>query len=121
MTPTMALADASDFAGDACRAMLAVMCGERFMGKGRAAAIVANVIVPFALAEERTSQIPEWLPPEDVSDPVRLTAFRLFGRDHNPAAAYASNGLLIQGLLQIHRDYCLRTHPDCSTCGLVSR
>lgn len=121
MTPTMALADASDFADGACRAMLTAMCGERFMGRGRAAAIVANVIVPFALAEERASQIPEWLPPEDVSDPVRLAAFRLFGRDHNPTTAYSSNGLLIQGLLQIHRDYCLRVHPDCGSCGLVGR
>lgn len=119
-TPTMGLADASDFDGASCRAMLTAMCGARFMGRGRAAAIVANVVVPFALAEERASQIPEWLPPEDVSEPVRLTAFRLFGRDHNPARDYAANGLLIQGLLQIHRDHCLRVHPDCRACGLVS-
>ena len=93
------------------------------MGRGRAAAILANVIAPFALAEERTEDVPDWLPPEDVSEPVRLTAFRLFGRDHNPAAFYSDNGLLIQGLLQVHRDYCLRHHPDCAVCRLgdVSR
>ena len=119
-TPTMALADAADFARDACRAMVRTMCGGRFMGRGRAAAIVANVVLPFALAEERVSEIPDWLPAEDVSEPVRLTAFRLFGRDHNPAAFYSGNGLLIQGLLQIHRDYCLQVHPDCSACGLLS-
>ena len=50
---------------------------------------------------------------------VRLTAFRLFGRDHNPAAFYSTNGLLIQGLLQIHRDYCLQMHPDCGECELM--
>ena len=119
-TPTMELADAGDFSRQACRAMVTAMCGERFMGRGRAAAIVANVVVPFALAEERAAACPEWLPPEDISEPVRLTAFRLFGRDHNPAALYAGNGLLIQGLLQIYRDNCLRLHPDCDGCELAS-
>ena len=88
------------------------------MGPGRAAAIIANVVVPYALAEERIAEPPGWLPPEDISGPVRLTAFRLFGRDHNPAALYATNGLLIQGLLQIHRDCCLKAYPDCTGCSL---
>ena len=93
---------------------------QRCLGRGRAGAIIANVIVPWAIAEGRLAEAPEWLPPEDISDPVRLTAFRLFGRDHNPAAFYSTNGLLIQGLLQIHRDYCLQVHPDCSDCNLLS-
>jgi len=118
-TATLDLCDADDFSGKSCRRMLDVMCGERLMGRGRAAAILANVIVPFALAEERVSEIPDWLPPEDISMPVRLTAFRLLGRDHNPAAHYATNDLMVQGLLQIHRDYCLQVHPDCAGCGLV--
>ena len=117
-TPTMRFADASDFSSAACRTMVAAMCGEHVMGRGRAGAILANVVVPFALAEERVAAPPDWLPPEDVSAPVRLTAFRLFGRDHNPCAFYATNGLLIQGLLQIHRDYCLAHHPDCAACAL---
>jgi len=121
VTPTMALADASDFARGSCCEMVKAMCGGGFLGKGRAAAIIANVVVPFALAEERVAEVPDWLPPEDLSEPVRLTAFRLFGRDHNPVACYATNGLLIQGLLQIHRDHCLQVHPDCKDCGLVSR
>ena len=120
-TPTMSLAESIDFSRPACLAMVTAMCGCRFIGRGRAAAIVANVIVPFALAEDRTSECPDWLPPEDVSSPVRLTAFRLFGRDHNPSALYAGNGLLIQGLLQIHHECCARHHPDCGTCGIVSR
>ena len=76
-------------------------------------------IVIAAEHPERVSSIPDWLPPEDLSEPVRLTAFRMFGRDHNPAAFYSTNGLLIQGLLQIHRDYCLQVHPDCTGCELI--
>ena len=118
-TPVMQLMDEAQFAEGDCRAMVTAICGERYMGRGRAAAILANVVVPFALAEERVSGVPGWLPPEDISEPVRLTAFRLFGRDHNPAAFYSTNGLLIQGLLQIHRDYCLQMHPDCESCKLA--
>ena len=47
-----------------------------------------------------------------------MTAFRLLGRDHNPAL-YAGNGLLTQGLIHIHRTICLNVHPDCSDCMLV--
>ena len=45
---------------------------------------------------------------------------RLFGRDHNPAL-YAGNGLLVQGLIQVHRAYCLAAHPDCSACPLANQ
>ena len=124
-TPTLGMAETRNFDASACRRMVSAMCtGEgspplRVLGKGRAAAIIANVIVPFALAEGRIAESPDWLPPEDISDPVRLTASRLFGRDHNPAAYYAGNGLLIQGLLQIHRDHCLASYPECENCGLA--
>ena len=118
-TPTIMLADADDFSKESCRAMVAMMCGERCMGRGRAAAILANVVLPFAMAEDRASGPPSWLPPEDISEPVRLTAFRMFGRDHNPAALYASNGLLIQGLLQIRLDNCLGKYPDCRGCDVA--
>ena len=130
-TDLMALRGAGDFSKAGCRAMLAEMCGtprrgdggvaERVMGRGRAAAIVANVVAPFAIAEDRLAEAPDWLPPEDVSEPVRLTAFRLFGRDHNPAALYATNGLLIQGLIQIHRDCCRPHYPDCADCRLSAQ
>ena len=118
-TPIMSLVEANDFSPQGCRSMVSAMSGPGHVGRGRAAAILANVILPFAMAEGRVGSVPEWLPPEDISQPVRLTAFRLLGRDHNPVAHYASNGLLIQGLLQIHRDYCLQVHPDCRACGLV--
>ncbi len=115
----MEMAEATDFSSAVCRTLVKAMCGEGYMGRGRAAAVLANVVLPFALAEERVSTIPDWLPPEDLSEPVRLTAFRMFGRDHNPAAFYSTNGLLIQGLLQIHRDYCLQVHPDCAECEMI--
>jgi len=117
-TPTLDLVEANDFTSRGCREMIAAMTAGNYMGKGRAAAVLANVIAPFALAEGRLAEVPDWLPPEDISNPVRLTAHRLFGRDHNPAAYYAKNGLLIQGLLQIHREFCLRHHPDCNNCDL---
>lgn len=88
------------------------------VGADRAAAMLANVVTPFALAEGRLSRVPDWLCPEGVCAPMRLTAFRLLGRDHNPAL-YSGNGLLLQGLIQVHREFCLAVHPDCSTCALV--
>ena len=88
------------------------------IGMRRAAAILANVLVPFALAEGRIARPPDWLVPEETNSVVRLTAFRLLGRDHNPAL-YAGNGLYVQGLLQLHRDYCLSVHPDCGDCSLL--
>ena len=88
------------------------------VGADRAAAMLANVVTPFALAEGRLSRVPEWLCPEGICAPMRLTAFRLLGRDHNPAL-YSGNGLLLQGLIQVHREFCLAVHPDCSTCALV--
>ena len=129
LTDTMSLADACDFSRGACEEMMAEMRGRHLtrgdvpslMGRGRAAAIVANVILPFAMAEGRATEPPDWLPPEDVSRPVRLAASRLFGRDHNPPACYSSNGMLIQGLLEMNRMLCLRRYPDCGGCPLSAR
>jgi len=89
------------------------------IGQGRAAALVANVLLPLAMAERRLRRFPDRLPPEDVSAPVRLAAFRVFGRDHNPAL-YSGDGILVQGLIQIHREFCLAAHPDCGSCRFVS-
>ena len=80
--------------------------------------MLANVLIPFARAEGRLARVPEWIFPEDLNATVRLMAFRLFGRDHNPAL-YAGNGLLVQGLIQVHRACCLAAHPDCSACPLA--
>ena len=120
-------ADAADFSRRGCRGMVAEMRGRGeaasrggggFIGPGRAAAVIANVVVPFAVAEGRLAAAPDWLPAEDISEPVRLMAFRLFGRDHNPAAFYAGNGLLVQGLLHLFRELCVAHHPLCADCSL---
>lgn len=95
-----------------------ILCASGLIGANRAAAMLANVVTPFALAEMRLERVPDWLCPEDLCAPVKLTAFRLLGRDHNPAL-YSGNGLLIQGLIQIHREFCLSAHPDCGNCALT--
>lgn len=118
-TRIMDLLDVADFSDASCREMIGLMTEGRRMGRGRAGAVLANVILPFALAEGRVRQSPRWLPPEDPSEPMRLTAFRMFGRDHNPRAWYLHNGLKMQGLIQIHRDFCLQVHPDCLNCQLI--
>lgn len=117
-TPAMELMEARDFSPAGCRAGVGVLTARRLVGRGRAAAVFANVVVPWAIAEGRLAEAPAWLPAEDVSGPVRLAAFRLLGRDHNPAAFYSRNGLHIQGLIDIHRSFCLAAHPDCPNCRL---
>lgn len=117
--PLRRLLERADFSAEECAGLLRLLRQGNHLGLGRAAAILSNILVPFALAEGRLSEVPAWLPPEDVSTPVRLTAFRLFGRDHNPSALYAANGVRIQGLIQIHRNFCLQVHPDCGNCSLV--
>ena len=102
------------------QAALDILRAARPLGARRAAAMLANVLIPFARAEERLARVPEWIFPEDLNSTVRLMAFRLFGRDHNPAL-YAGNGLLVQGLIQVHRAYCLAAHPDCSACPLANQ
>lgn len=108
-SPTVRMADAA-----------AIFTGgkPKHLGAQLSAAILANVIVPFALARGVLKAPPDWLPPEGVNSVVRLVAFRIFGRDHNPAI-YAGNGVLMQGLIQIHRDFCLAAHPGCDRCELV--
>ncbi len=119
-TSAMDLSSVSSASPADLKAMVREMSHGGIMGRGRAAAVVANVVVPFALACGGIREVPGWLPPEDVSEPVRLTAFRMLGRDHNPPAWYSANGLKIQGLIQVHRDYCLQVHPDCRGCALAA-
>ena len=117
-TQVMRLSLADDFSPASCRELVGVVAQGRIVGRGRGAAIVANVVVPWAIAAGRLASAPEWLPPEDVSEPVRLMAFRMLGRDHNPAAFYSRNGLCIQGLIGIYREFCSPAHPDCGVCRL---
>ena len=101
------------------RAAIGILREGGRIGAGRAGAMLANAIVPYALATGMLAEVPEWLFPEDVSAPVRQTAFRLLGRDHNPAR-YARNGLLIQGFLHLHHTFCQATDPACTTCPLIA-
>ncbi len=118
-TDVMSLSWADDFSKSACREIVGTMSSGHLVGRGRCAAVMANIVVPWAMAEGRVAAAPEWLPPEDVSEPVRLMAFRMLGRDHNPAAFYSRNGLCIQGLIGIYRQFCASVHPDCDVCRLV--
>jgi len=116
-TDVMTLADVEDVSQESCKRILSVLTSGRHVGYGRAAAILANVVVPFALARKRIRDVPAWLPPEDICEPVRKVAARMFGGDHNPRAWYATNGVFIQGLIQIDREWCARLHPECIGCG----
>ena len=91
------------------------------LGAARAAVIITNVLVPLRLAEDPDAgdALLGHLPPEDLGAPARETAYRLFGRDHNPAL-YLRSGLFEQGLLAIHRDFCLRVHGGCENCPLAA-
>jgi len=109
LIPRLLACDLSSRAGQKTAA--ALLRDGTALGAGRAGAILANALIPFAFAAGVLPEIPEWILPEDISAPVRLTAHALFGRDHNPAL-YRTNGLLIQGLLHIYR-LCL---GGCETC-----
>ncbi len=91
------------------------------LGAARAAVLLSNVLIPLRLAEEpdAADALLPCLPPEDLAAPARETAFRLFGRDHNPAL-YLRSGLREQGLLAIHRDFCLRVQGGCEACPLAA-
>ena len=52
---------------------------------------------------------------------MRLMASRIFGPDHNPRALYEGSGLVQQGLIQIHNDFCLTCRSDCAGCAFASR
>ena len=109
-----------DFSPNALRSLAKDLSSSAFVGLKRAAAIIANAVIPMAIADGRIKEAPNWLPPEDLSSPMRLTAFRMLGRDHNPNAFYLTNGLAMQGLIEIHRKYCLGLYPDCIGCAIAA-
>lgn len=117
-TDALALSEADDVSREACRRMISILTQGHHVGRGRASAMLSNVIVPFALARGRVGDVPDWLPPEDICAPVRRVACRMFGGDHNPSVWYATNGIFIQGIIQIDREWCARLHPECIGCGM---
>lgn len=91
------------------------------VGKTRIAAIVTNVVVPLLLAGERIpAEFVSFLPPEQMSSPMRCTAARLLERDHSPEL-YRRSGLRQQGLIQIHQDFCLNAREGCGGCPLPEK
>lgn len=91
------------------------------LGQSAAAVLVTNVVVPLVGCLQPTALpvlLPA-LPAETLSAPMRATAAHLLGRDHNPAL-YGGSGLLQQGLLQIHGDFCLNAHTGCAGCTLAA-
>ena len=90
------------------------------VGKGRASAIITNVIVPWQASIRTSPMDRSWienLPPEDDNRHIRHTAHALFGHDHNPALY--RTGLRQQGLLQIFHDFCLDSRNGCAGCELA--
>ena len=86
------------------------------IGDSRVAEILANVIYPLAVADEREI----WsdyrkLRAQLTNQSVRIAAARLFADDLRqreflrPLAGQ-------QGLLQIYEDFCLRDASDCAQC-----
>lgn len=112
------LSYAANFSPANCRKMVKLLADSGRIGRHRAAAILSNVILPWAMAERRVNAIPEWLPPEEISGQVRLMAYRLLGIDCNAAKTYAANDIKIQGLLHIFKTYCNNSYPVCENCEL---
>lgn len=89
------------------------------IGPQRTHAILVNVVVPLLMAEDRFNPAClKTLPGEAANQQITETAYRLFGRDHNPAL-YRSSGLMMQGLLEIWNGFCLSTKSACTNCPLV--
>jgi hypothetical protein len=90
------------------------------IGPGRAAAILANALVPFRVAcrtwETGDGEVLRHLPPEDDNSLVRVAGHAILGRDQHPALY--RTGLRQQGLLQIHQDFCLNSRTGCRDCPL---
>ena len=78
------------------------------IGRGRAAAIVTNCLIPWLALKDAPAVEKRFLGhlrAEEDNALVRHAAYQLLGPDHNPAMY--RNGLRQQGLLQIYMDFCL--------------
>ncbi len=92
----------------------------RLIGRGRAAAILTNVLVPWMTATGRLSSsqraLLNALPVEDESGQIRRAA-HLFLPTPSMLTRTGS-ALARQGLLQIVNDFCLPDRSGCRTCRL---
>jgi len=91
----------------------------RLIGPARAAAILANVVVPWLMAQARpVMHLLKDLPAEGTNTITRQAAHALLGPDCNPALYHS--GLRQQGLIQVFTDFCLDRHNPCDSCRLVA-
>ncbi len=87
------------------------------IGISRATALVINLIAPYRLAQNALVQAElEALPPENISAPMREVWLRLTGDATLPLP---KDGLRLQGLLQLHTDFCANPHLLCTLCPLA--
>ena len=91
----------------------------RKIGEERINTIISNVIIPlFAAEDTMTDNLYRAIPGEALNEQIAEAAFRLLGRDHNPAL-YQTSGLRMQGLLEIWNGFCLSTKTQCADCRLA--
>jgi len=97
------------------------------VGKGRAATIVVNVVIPFSLAvarkdgnlslEHKVFSAYMSSPSLPTNAVLRLMAYRLFGTVKPPASVLAG-ARRQQGLIQIYQDWCSED-PACQQCSIL--
>ena len=88
------------------------------IGKSRAAEILANVVYPLAVNDDREI----WndykkLRAQLSNQAARIAAARLFAGDPRQRG-FVGSLVGQQGLLQIYEDFCLRDASDCARCPL---
>jgi hypothetical protein len=88
------------------------------IGKSRAAEILANVVYPLAVNDDREI----WndykkLRAHLSNQAARIAAARLFAGDPRQRG-FVRSLVGQQGLLQIYEDFCLRDASDCASCPL---
>ena len=89
------------------------------LGTARIASIAINVIIPILTIQDPDCvQLAGALPGEADNSIIRETAFRLLGRDHNPAI-YSNSAIYQQGLIEIWYRFCLTARVGCSNCILA--
>jgi hypothetical protein len=86
------------------------------VGESRIAEILANVLLPFFLAEGADVWTAyEKLPARLSNRRLKTGAARLFGGD--PRCSHFTRTIAQQqGLLQIYEDFCLQDNSDCAQC-----
>jgi hypothetical protein len=86
------------------------------VGESRIAEILANVLLPFFLAEGRDVwSAYEKLPARLTNRRLETGATRLFGGDPR-RPRFTKTIAQQQGLLQIYEDFCLQDNSDCAQC-----